>query len=156
MNVSNQGKCYLWRRTINQETRRARVHVSRGFRQMCDSEGWRELLQAWEGIRSRQNKLYVERHSGEMELGILKVAGNGCVQGAGEKGEWLSHAERYFPKEKNWSFICANWKLPETSAAPVENIDPFLNQSERAGPCKLVLTTHCLPGRLITWAVGYL
>ena len=51
--------------------------MRRGFRHLCDLEERRELLQAWEGVCSRQNKLCTERHSREMELGILRVAGNG-------------------------------------------------------------------------------
>lgn len=44
---------------------------------MRDLEGRRELLQAWEGVCSRQNELCVERHRRKMELGILRAAGHG-------------------------------------------------------------------------------
>ena len=47
--------------------------MRRGFRHLCDLEERRELLQAWEGVCSRQNKLCAERHSCEMELGILRL-----------------------------------------------------------------------------------
>lgn len=44
---------------------------------MRDLEGRRGLLQAWEGVCSKQNELCAERHSRKMELGILRAAGNG-------------------------------------------------------------------------------